>query len=666
MVALALEEQGIDVVSVGNGEAAVRRIPDLTPDLVLADVFMPVRNGYEVCEFVKKDERFSHVPVILLVGAFDPLDEKEARRVGADGVLKKPFVPPDPLIAMVTSALEKNPKLAAELAREREAAQARPEPELPSIALESPARTAPKPLPDFPEPSPEEAALIYGFKKPSDGPADESAPARFSSTKGQETQEEFDESATASDWRRNAANFEVPDEVGAKPAFSTDEDFGPVVFPSERDVPPRRVTNDDEDAKPHASRGFEPTMPMEPVEEETSREHAAPFAQTKSPAPIVPPAPARSEESAPRPEEAADSEYSEEGWMSSLLGKFRRSKSAKEESDSKQEAATPAEQPAAASRDSAPAADNSHSGPGEERVPAALESWFAPHPPVLGDRDSEPAHTPASAFPPETANNLMSTSADVEAPERQAHRAPPASGFPWSSGTSESSESAEHDSYPYSGQQAREESAREETSPARDQSESSLSTREIGTKDSALHSFLPPAPVEHSADQDSADDPAVHSTPSVPIFASPAPMPWAMDEASQLESDRGERIPTAPPPNREALAGIPFLTPPQPAPEAGAVGSAQTESLSDSSTQPAANGFGSHSVPSQAPAPSSEASPATREPVVVESAAAPSVDAVVARLLEKLEPQLHQLLDKDLLRPLVENLLREELEHKTK
>ena len=99
MVALALKDEGIDVVAVGNGEAAMRKIPDLRPDLILADIFMPVRNGYEVCEFVKKDERFSHVPVILLVGAFDPLDEKEARRVGADGVLKKPFVPPDPLIA---------------------------------------------------------------------------------------------------------------------------------------------------------------------------------------------------------------------------------------------------------------------------------------------------------------------------------------------------------------------------------------------------------------------------------------------------------------------------------------------------------------------------------------------------------------------------------------
>ena len=107
MVSLALKDQGIDVIAVGNGEAAVRKIADLRPDLVLADVFMPVRNGYEVCKFVKDDSSLAHIPVILLVGAFDPLDEQEAQRVGADGVLKKPFVPADPLISMVKSALQR-------------------------------------------------------------------------------------------------------------------------------------------------------------------------------------------------------------------------------------------------------------------------------------------------------------------------------------------------------------------------------------------------------------------------------------------------------------------------------------------------------------------------------------------------------------------------------
>jgi CheY-like chemotaxis protein len=106
-VALALAELGVEVVAVNNGDAAVRKLADVSPDLVLADIFMPVRNGYEVCEFVKKDSRFSHVPVVLLVGAFDPLDEPEAQRVGADGILKKPFVPPDPLIAMVKTLLDR-------------------------------------------------------------------------------------------------------------------------------------------------------------------------------------------------------------------------------------------------------------------------------------------------------------------------------------------------------------------------------------------------------------------------------------------------------------------------------------------------------------------------------------------------------------------------------
>ena len=107
-VALALADLGVEVVAVNNGEAAVRKLADISPDLVLADIFMPVRNGYEVCEFVKRDSRFSHLPVVLLVGAFDPLDEREAQRVGADGILKKPFVPPDPLIAMVKTLLDRS------------------------------------------------------------------------------------------------------------------------------------------------------------------------------------------------------------------------------------------------------------------------------------------------------------------------------------------------------------------------------------------------------------------------------------------------------------------------------------------------------------------------------------------------------------------------------
>ncbi|HYV83522.1 MAG TPA: hypothetical protein VE931_08420, partial [Pyrinomonadaceae bacterium] len=52
---------------------------------------MPARNGYEVCEYVKTNEKLKHIPVMLLVGSFEPFDEAEARRVGADDILTKPF-----------------------------------------------------------------------------------------------------------------------------------------------------------------------------------------------------------------------------------------------------------------------------------------------------------------------------------------------------------------------------------------------------------------------------------------------------------------------------------------------------------------------------------------------------------------------------------------------
>ena len=82
---------GIDVVAVGNGDAAMRKIPDLRPDLVLADIFMPVRNGYEVCEFVKSHPEFRSIPVVLLTGTFEPFDPDRADKAGCDAVVTKPF-----------------------------------------------------------------------------------------------------------------------------------------------------------------------------------------------------------------------------------------------------------------------------------------------------------------------------------------------------------------------------------------------------------------------------------------------------------------------------------------------------------------------------------------------------------------------------------------------
>src|SRR5262245_46603713 len=52
---------------------------------------MPGKSGFEVCQHIKQNEKYKHIPVMLLVGSFEPFDEAEARRVGADDILTKPF-----------------------------------------------------------------------------------------------------------------------------------------------------------------------------------------------------------------------------------------------------------------------------------------------------------------------------------------------------------------------------------------------------------------------------------------------------------------------------------------------------------------------------------------------------------------------------------------------
>ena len=91
VVSLTFADEGFDVVTVGDGEGALRELEADAFDIVLADVFMPKLGGYEVCARIKSDERFRHIPVMLLVGTFEPFDEAEARRIGADDVLTKPF-----------------------------------------------------------------------------------------------------------------------------------------------------------------------------------------------------------------------------------------------------------------------------------------------------------------------------------------------------------------------------------------------------------------------------------------------------------------------------------------------------------------------------------------------------------------------------------------------
>ena len=105
-----LQDEGFEVQTVSNGVAAVKKLPVMQPVLVLADVSMPGKDGYEVCEFVKTSPGLRHVPVLLVGSDLEPYDEERGARVRADGIIKKPFSPHD-LINIVRrfAALAKAP-----------------------------------------------------------------------------------------------------------------------------------------------------------------------------------------------------------------------------------------------------------------------------------------------------------------------------------------------------------------------------------------------------------------------------------------------------------------------------------------------------------------------------------------------------------------------------
>lgn len=86
-----LREEGFEVVTVTSGETALLRVEDVEPDLLMVDVALADLSGYKVCGQLKADGRTRSIPVVLTVGEFEPFDEEEAKRVEADGVVKKPF-----------------------------------------------------------------------------------------------------------------------------------------------------------------------------------------------------------------------------------------------------------------------------------------------------------------------------------------------------------------------------------------------------------------------------------------------------------------------------------------------------------------------------------------------------------------------------------------------
>ena len=101
-----LAESGYDVTTVSNGAAAVKKIAEVKPDLVILDIYMPGYTGLEVCERVRANFDTANLPVLLTVGKMEPYRAEDGAKVRADGVIVKPFEATD-LLAVVKKMTEK-------------------------------------------------------------------------------------------------------------------------------------------------------------------------------------------------------------------------------------------------------------------------------------------------------------------------------------------------------------------------------------------------------------------------------------------------------------------------------------------------------------------------------------------------------------------------------
>ncbi len=150
VIELTFADEDVNVAAVGDGQQAIDRIEADPPDIILADVGMPKRDGYDVAAYVKSRPALAHIPVVLLTGAFEPVDQARATAVGCDGVLAKPFEP-----HMVISRVKQLLKGAGGTASPRPSPAA---PAAPQTA--APAPVAPDVRVSEPQPAPTPAPVV--------------------------------------------------------------------------------------------------------------------------------------------------------------------------------------------------------------------------------------------------------------------------------------------------------------------------------------------------------------------------------------------------------------------------------------------------------------------------------------------------------------------------
>jgi len=104
LVTQTFSDGNFRIVEVNNGDAAIRTFEEVRPNVVLADIYMPGKSGYQVCAYIRSHSELNKTPVVLLVGAFEAFDEDTAKQAGATASITKPFEP-GALIELVQSIM---------------------------------------------------------------------------------------------------------------------------------------------------------------------------------------------------------------------------------------------------------------------------------------------------------------------------------------------------------------------------------------------------------------------------------------------------------------------------------------------------------------------------------------------------------------------------------
>jgi CheY-like chemotaxis protein len=276
VIELTFSDEDFDVVTVGNGRLALEKVTEIRPDIVLCDIIMPEKDGYEVCDTIKKDPSTSHIPVLLLTGAFEPFDQDRANKVGADGYLAKPFEP-QALVAKVKDILGRAPARGG----------ARP-----AAAAPAPAPPAPAPTPPpATAPSPPASSFAAAPARPAPAPAPAAEPEREAEFSF-EAEEEEEEPARAAEAETEELTAEPEPEEEPEREAEPEEEPEREAEP-EFEVAAASVAEPEDDPARYA-----PTLPEPPpwerpatvsaVSNETSFAAASPQAAPASAAPNPP------------------------------------------------------------------------------------------------------------------------------------------------------------------------------------------------------------------------------------------------------------------------------------------------------------------------------------------------------------------------------------------